>query len=181
MEKNRIKDWKKYIWSITLLGFLLALIGILTPTAYASVFGLSEYFWMWGLTYRSLIGYGSVTEFFNYAHEIFNPGIICSSILAIIIISLLIVSLKEKRHPGTKGGISITLGMLLIVIIIGYAISMYLGFPIFYKRAYPTEWALMESMGISIGFWTTYKPHFGMIGLLSVVLHPNTVIELMRK
>ena len=54
--------------------------------------------------------------------------------------------------------------MLLIVIIIGYAISMYLGFPIFYKRAYPTEWALMESMGISIGFWTTYKPHFGMIG-----------------
>ena len=164
MEKNRVNDWKKYLWTIPALGFILVFIGLLTPAAYASSFGVSEYFWMWGFTYRSATGYESVYEFFDSAFEIFNPSIICSSILAIILIALLGVSIRERRSPGTTGGSSITLGIIAIFVIIGYAISMHVGFPIFFKRAYPAEWAYLESLGFEIEFWDTYEPHFGMIG-----------------
>ena len=164
MSKNRKKDWKVYIWTIPLLWAILTLIGILTPTTYRNSWGVEAYFWIWGYVYSYEPGLGTQSRFFDFAYEVFYPSLICFSILAIILIALFIVLIKEKRHPGTSGGSIALLGILLIVLIIGYAISMQVGYPIYFKRAFPADWATMQSMGMDINFWRTNRPNFGIIG-----------------
>ena len=164
MSKNRNKDWKGYIWTIPLLGVIITIIAILTPTTFRNSWGVEEYYWMWGYIYSYSPGNYLYSQFFGFAYELFFPSIICFSILAIILIALLRVSIEEKRHPGTSGGSIATLGILIVGLIIGYAISMYVGFPIYFKRAFPAAWASMQSMGVDINFWRTNWPNFGMIG-----------------
>jgi hypothetical protein len=164
MNKNRNKHWKDYIWTIPLLGVIITLIGILTPTTYRNSWGVEEYYWMWGFIYSYRPGYYLYTQFFGFAYEIFIPSLICFSILAIILIALLIASTKEKKHPGTLGGRITALGILLIGLTIGYVISMYVGYSFYFQRAFPAEWATMQSMGMDVNFWRTNMPNFGTIG-----------------
>lgn len=164
MSKNRNKHWKDYIWTIPLLGVIITIIGILTPTTYRNSWGVEEYYWMWGFIYSYRPGYYLYTQFFAGAYEMFIPSLICFSILVIILIVLLRVSIKEKQLPGTSGVNIAILGILLIGLIIGYAISMYVGYNIYFQRAFPAEWATMQSMGMDVNFWRTNTLNFGSIG-----------------
>lgn len=164
MDKTRNKNWKDYIWTIPLLGVIITIVGILAPTTYRNSWGVEEMIWMWGLVYSYRPGYYQYLQFFTSAYEMFIPSLICFGILVIILITLLRTSIKEKRLPGTSGVTIATLGILLIGLIIGYYISMYVGYIFYFQRAFPAEWAIYQSAGVVINFWWNDIPHFGTIG-----------------
>ena len=163
MDKTRNKNWKDYIWTIPLLGVIITIVGILAPTTYRNSWGVEEMIWMWGLVYSYRPGYYQYLQFFTSAYEMFIPSLICFSILAIILIALLRVSIKEKRLPGTSGVSIATLGILLICLIIGYVISMQVGYMVYFPRAHPAEWAAMQSMGMYLNYWRFNTPNFGTL------------------
>ena len=149
------KDWKKYIWVIPAIGCLLAFIGLLTPSAYVSIMGVSEYMWMWGLWYAT-DGYDSVTEFYEYAYEIFIPSLICFVLILIGFIILIGLTASIKKNPSRKGSGLINIGIYFIIIVIIYAVAMHIGFPIYYERYFGSD--------PGIDFWDGYDPHFGVVG-----------------
>jgi hypothetical protein len=164
LNKTRITHWKDYIWTIPVFGVIITLIGILTPTTYRNSWSVEEMFWMWGFIYSYRPGYYLYTQFFTFAYEQFIPSLICFGILVTISIALLRVSIKEKRFPGTSGVTIATLGILLICLIIGYVISMQVGYILYFPRAHPADWAAMQAVGMDLNFWRFNTPNFGTIG-----------------
>ena len=151
------KDWKNYIWTIPALGVILALIGLLTPTAYFSISGYgSQYWWIWGLVYMSQSGYGSDAEFFIEMYEMFIPSMICFVLLFICFFVFISQTIAIKKRPSKSGTGLIIVGILFIAIMIAYYVAMDVGF---------VQVAIRE-LGYDPGitFWDGMDPHFGFIG-----------------
>jgi hypothetical protein len=155
----------KKIWIFPLLGGIIALIGLLTPTAYLTLsFGLvefNEYDWMWGLVYSELLDYEFFDFDYSFEFNIFAPGIftlglVISILILVIAILSMTTAIKFKRLNGyfleVKKSWIIT-GILYFAFTIFYIIGMEIGFNLYRLR----------TMGMPVSFWEDRIPHFGII------------------
>ncbi len=100
----------KNIWVLPLVGGIISLIALFTPTAYYSfssgLLEYNEYSWMWGLLYAELYDYeffvsDFIIELNSFAPEIFILGLITMILLLISAVSNIITAnnyRRERRH-----------------------------------------------------------------------------------
>lgn len=91
-------NYTKYLWILGLTGGILTLISFLTPAFYVDLSSVKEYFWMWGLHYGYISGYGSNFVFiptqqpFSYMIPIFLSGIIPAMIILLSSIKIIVIT-----------------------------------------------------------------------------------------
>ncbi|TFG23660.1 MAG: hypothetical protein EU533_02955 [Promethearchaeota archaeon] len=155
-DKNTRK--KNYSWIFPLIGGILTLIGMVSPTATFSYSGVNWSWWMWNLTVMSVIGYGSVS---TYPSEIdfILPSMITTVAISLSLVMLLIFSYKTKKREISKKGFilgtfpsaAITIGVLIY-----YANAMQIAF---------IDGVTIEGEVFPAGyiFWDVFSPSFGII------------------
>ncbi|MFX1278808.1 MAG: zinc ribbon domain-containing protein [Promethearchaeota archaeon] len=162
---NLIKEPKDYIWILPFIGGILILISIFTPAYYASIYSVTEYYWMWGLDYYSVSGYGSQTTFipfeepYLYTIPMFLAGLIplllilAGSLALIISANAVRTSRADIKH---RENLWIAMGIILIVapiiFIVGIDITTinYLEY-------------LMGPAPSGYNLWDVYDPGFAVI------------------
>jgi len=166
---NKIADIKDYIWTIPLIGGILLLISFFTPSAYATVMGISEYQWMWGLFHVDIYGYSPETgltlteEPAEYMIPIFLSGIF--SAIIILIASIMLITSANSIRKGRKNSKdfeNMWLGMGILVFIA--AIIYMVGIDITTKNY--LKWIISQLPPDSYtipDFWDVYDPGFGII------------------
>ena len=163
-------NYAKYIGIVGLIGGILTLLALLTPSFYASMGGIKEYFWMWGLHYGSIPGYGSEISFIptiepvEYMLPIFIAGIIPAIIIFACSIKLIAISSSirsGRKDIKTSGNTLIGLGITLIIgsiiFIIGIDITMNNFIDYLFYDPYDLYFYIPD-------FWTIYSPGFAIIG-----------------
>ncbi|KKK89262.1 hypothetical protein LCGC14_2734860, partial [marine sediment metagenome] len=163
-------NYAKYIGIVGLIGGILTLLALLTPSFYASMGGIKEYFWMWGLHYGSIPGYGSEISFIptiepvEYMLPIFIAGIIPAIIILACSIKLIAISSSirsGRKDIKTSGNTLIGLGITLIIgsiiFIIGIDITMNNFIDYLFYDPYDLYFYIPD-------FWTIYSPGFAIIG-----------------
>ncbi len=154
------------MWSIPLIGGIIAIIAVLTPVASFDTMGVSWYWWMWTLSVMGISGMGSEALFITEV-DIMIPSLITTVIMILNIISLLSLAIKTKtRKLDTKNfeSTSIIIGILLIGITIYYLVTIDSAF---------YDGLIIEGTSFPMGyhFWEVFSPSFGVIGpFLSAVL-----------
>ena len=173
-------DIKDYIWTIPLIGGILLLISLFTPSAYATQMGIKEYHWMWGLFHVEIYGYSPETGFTiaeepaKYMIPIFLSGIF-SAIIILIASIMLIISANSIRigRKNSKDFESMWLGMGIMIFIA--AIIYIIGIDI--TTTDYLKWVVSQLPPDSYtipDFWDVYDPGFGIIapflsGVLAIV------------
>ena len=163
-------NYAKYIGIVGLIGGILTLLALLTPSFYASMGGVEDYFWMWGLHYGSIPGYGSEISFIPtiepFSHTI--PIFIASIIPAIIILacSIKLIAISNSIRSGRKDiktsanalfAVGITLIIGSITFIVGIDITMNNFIDYLFYDPYDPYYYIPD-------FWTIYSPGFATIG-----------------
>lgn len=167
---NLIKDLRQYIWTLPFIGAILILISIFTPSVYVDQYPIEEYYWMWGLYYASISGYGSRTLFLaaegptNYTMPIFITGLIPLLLIFLASIALLLSAnaVRTGRSDSkNRENLWIVMGIAMIVVPIIYII----GIDITMMRY--VEYQLEQIYGyVPTGlpdFWDVYDPGFAVI------------------
>jgi uncharacterized paraquat-inducible protein A len=155
----------EYVWSIPLIGGILALIALLTPVASFNVMGVSWDWWMWTLSVMGVSGYGTESVFISDVDFII-PSLITSMVMILSILLLFSIAAKARtRKFDLKNfeSISIITGVLLIGTMIYYLIAMDNAF---------FDGMVIEGVPFPAGlrFWEVFNPGFGVIGpFLTVV------------
>lgn len=149
----------EYVWSIPLIGGILAIIAVLTPVAYFGEMGVSWNWWMWNLIVLGVGGYGSESIFISEMDFVI-PSLITTGIMILSIISLLSLAAKARaRKLDVKNfeSVSILIGALIIGITIYYLIAMDSAF---------YDGLVIEGVPFPAGyhFWQLFSPSFGVIG-----------------
>ena len=149
----------EYVWSIPLLGGILAIIAVLTPVASFNVMGVSWNWWMWNLSVMGVSGFGSESVFISDV-DFLIPSLITTSIMILSIISLLSLAAKaRKRKFDLKNfeSTSIIIGFLLIGITIYYLLAIDSAF---------YDGLVVEGVPFPAGlhYWEVFNPSFGVIG-----------------
>ncbi len=173
-------DIKDYIWTIPLIGGILLLISLFTPSAYATQMGIKEYHWMWGLFHVEICGFSPETgititeEPAKYMIPILLSGIF-SAIIILIASIMLITSANSIRigRRNSKDFESMWLGMGIMIFIA--AIIYMIGIDI--TTTNYLEWVVSQLPPDSYtipDFWDVYDPGFGIIapflsGVLAIV------------
>ena len=170
-----IKDLREYIWTLPLVGGVLMLISVFTPAYSANLYPVEEYYWMWGLNYVSVSGYGSQTIFIaaeepsQYLMPVFLVGFI--PFLLILICSLALVisgnavrtgrcDVKHRENLWIIMGIIMFVAPIIFIIGIDITIKNYLEY-------------VLGPMPPGYDFWGVYNPGFAVIapfigGVLSI-------------
>ncbi len=140
-------DIREKAWAFPIVGGIIALIALLTPTAYLSEYLGSMYVWMWGLLSVQLYGYGSNTQFTEEPGELMI-SIICTIIVLISIIAMLASGSSNKKFRATaKSWVAPSVFLMIgtIIYIVGLEINTY-------------------NIG-GFSFWSNINPGFGVIGM----------------
>ena len=162
---NPIKELREYIWALPLIGGILILISIFTPAYSANMYPVEEYYWMCGLNYVSVSGYGSQSLFIaaeeptRYTMPIFLSGLI--PLITILICSVaLAISANSVRTGRTLSkhrenlwivmGITLIIAPIIFIIAIDYTIMAYLEYQ-------------LGPIPPSLDFWDVYDPGFAVI------------------
>ena len=160
----------KYIWIIGLTGGILTLISFLTPAFYVNVGIVEEYFWMWGLHYGVVSGYGSAFAFIptqspsSYMIPIFLSGIIPAILILSSSIKLIAItnSIRKGRNDIKTAenklvGWGIALIVASIIFLIGINVTMNALFEYILYDPYFPYYPIP-------GIWDVYDPGFAVIG-----------------
>ncbi len=166
----RLKNYSKYIGIIGLFGGIITLLSLLTPSFYVSTMGVQEYYWMWGLYYGRISGYGSNLAFIPTQEPaflmlpIFLAGIIPAIIIFIGSVKLIAItnSIRSGRKDiKTSGNTLIGLGITLItgsiIFIIAIDITMNNLIEYLLYDPYDPYFYIPD-------FWDIYEPGFAIIG-----------------
>ncbi len=160
-----IKDLREYIWTLPLVGGVLMLISVFTPAYSANLYPVEEYYWMWGLNYVSVSGYGSQTIFIaaeepiRYTMPIFLSGLIPFIMILICSVALVISAnavrtgrtiSKHRENLWIVMGISLIIAPIIFIIGIDYTIMAYLEYQ-------------LGPIPPSVDFWDVYDPGFAVI------------------
>ncbi len=167
---NLIKEPKDYIWTLPIIGGILALISVLTPAHYANEFGIEGNYWMWGIYHLSIPGYESETVFMlnedpsQYTIPIFFSGLIPA--LMILIVSIMLIASSNTVRTGRTDIKNIEngwigMGIMMIVASIIYIIAIDITWMNMVKYIYEQEFGPYPSGGP--GFWDTFNPGFAVI------------------
>ncbi|MFX1552138.1 MAG: zinc ribbon domain-containing protein [Promethearchaeota archaeon] len=137
---------KKYTWLFPFIGGIISIIGLLTPIAtFYNYFNI----WMWGLVVSRL--YGISVEFINDM-LIINLGIISSTIIFLISLSLIITGYLYKRGYFDDKKLS-KLWVISGIIIMSVAIMQIVALDFYtYEGNFPS------------GIWLICDPGFGAVG-----------------
>lgn len=167
---NLIREGREYIWALPIIGGVLILISFFTPAFYADVMGIEEYYWMWGLFYISITGYGSDTLFIateepsQYMMPIFFSGLIPAVI--ILIGSIMLIASSNAVRTGRRDIKNVEngwigMGFMMIVASIIYIIAIDITMMNFveyqFEQAYGYVPAGMPDL------WDVYDPGFAVI------------------
>ena len=152
------KETSDYIWVIPLVAGLLAILAILTPTAYFNQMVVSWSWWMWDLTTMGVTGYDSISLFIS-EWDFIIVSIITTSAILLSVVNLLILAIttkKRKLNTQNFGLMSIIGAVLSIGIIIYYMIAMDIAF---------YDGVTVDGTAFPAGyhFWDLFNPSFGII------------------
>lgn len=163
-------NYAKYIGIVGLIGGILTLLSLLAPSFYASMGVIEEYFWMWGLHYGSISGYGSEISFIPTIEpiEYMLPIFIVSIIPAIIILagSIKLIAISNSIRSGRKDiktsanalfavGITLIIGSIIFIIGIDITMNNFIEYLVY--DPYDPYYYIPD-------FWTIYSPGFATIG-----------------
>lgn len=171
-----IKDPKDYIWALPIIGGVLVLISLLTPSHYANEFGIDANYWMWGLYDLSIPGYGSETHFIfqkffsvklgpsQYTMPIFFSSLIPA--LMILIVSIMLIASSNSVRTGRRDIKNVEsgwigMGLMMIVASIIYIIAIDITWMNMVKYIYEQEVGPYPPG--APGFWDTFSPGFAVI------------------
>ena len=167
---NRTTRDTKYIWAIALTAGILTLISFFTPALYIDTLQVEEHFWMWGLHYGSIPGYGSDTSLIpleepsKYMVPIFLSGIIPA--ILIFFSSIVLIAMANSIRTGRKDlkiaenkliGWGFTLIVASVIYIIGIDITMKDLFEYILYDPWDPYYAIPD-------VWDIYEPGFAIIG-----------------
>ena len=173
---SQIKEARDYIWALPLIGGILILISVFTPAYYATIYPVEEYYWMWGLSYVSVAGYGSETMFLpaeqprQYLMPVFLSGLIPFILILFSSIALSIsanavrtgkTDLKQRENLWMAMGITLFVAPIIFAIGIDITTRNYIEF-------------MIGSLPPGYNFWDVYNPGFAVIApiigaILSIV------------
>lgn len=152
----KLKDIYEHIWVFPLIGGFFSILALLTPAGYFNESFYTFNIWMWGLTSVQV----NDPYFGNYGETMFidnifilTPSIIISIIIgvsAIVLISSALTCRKRLKASSVIKGKWLTPAILILISTIAWIINIELVF-----RLGP----------ISMSFWKTIKPGFGVIGM----------------
>lgn len=160
-----IKDPREYLWALPLIGGILILISIFTPAYSASLYPVEEYYWMWGLAYTSVTGYGSRTIFLateepaQYLMPVFLSGFIPFLIITIGSLTLVISSnavrigrcdIKQRENLWVIMGITMIIAPIVFIIGIDITTLNYVE-------------SQLGPLPPGLNFWDIYDPGFAVI------------------
>jgi len=165
---RKVKDIKKYIWNSILIGGILTLLSFFTPAFYVNLYQVEEYFWMWGLHYGDITGYGSAFAFIpleepsRYMIPIFLAGLFPALLLLLSSIMLIVIAIgirNGKRDLKYYGNRSIGWGITLILASVIFIVSISITMNSF------IEYLFYEYLdGFTLDIWDVYNPGFAVIG-----------------
>ncbi|KKK42194.1 hypothetical protein LCGC14_0822090 [marine sediment metagenome] len=122
MVQNRSTDWAQKIPKITMIGGVLALLGVILPPIHILESGGMLFLWYWGFWFVSVGGdteTGMINKMFapEYADKYMTIGIIASVLLIIAMIAMFISSNQAKleKSKSIAAGTSIFGGILALV------------------------------------------------------------------
>ena len=158
MEMYKKTETINYNWVFPLIAGILAIIAILTPTAYFSYGGVTWSWWMWDLTTMGMVGYDSINTFISEMDFII-PSIITTSAVLLSAVNLFILSsTTRKRNLNTKNYelMSVISAVLSIGIMIYYIAVMDIAF---------YDGLIIEGTIFSAGyhFWDVFNAGLGII------------------
>lgn len=150
---SKIKD---YIWTLPLIGGILALGALFAPAEYAEEYENYFYIWMWALLsyqyYDSFWDEFDRGVVFSDNPDILVPSIICSVIIFLSILVLIGSSFYyRKRMKNSKVNPIVWLGASLCILgsTIGWIVAIE---------------NVMSSPSLP-SFWSFFNPGFGVIGM----------------
>lgn len=151
-------DIEEFISTFPFIGTILILIALFTPAAGYSystmgVYQVFSYTWMFGLQYSYYIGYAP-RIFFSGSPLILLPSIICTVIIFVASILMLISIFKIWKGNKNIEDFEIFWLILAIINIIT---------TIFWMIAMELAYFLLSIR--KFGFWGSYFPGFGVIGV----------------
>jgi hypothetical protein len=144
---NKMGDVREKAWAFPIVGGIIALFALLTPSAYISEYYASMYVWMWGLLSYQIYGYTGYTGFTQDSGELMISVI--STILVLISIIAIIINGSINKRKKTIGVSWILPPIFLILSTIGYIAALEI-------RSYRL---------IDVSFWMNVNPGFGVIGM----------------
>jgi len=148
---------------------IITLISVFTPAIYFDEIAITEYYWMWGLYYNYILGYGSNTLLIpleqpsKYMIPIFLSGIF--SALIIFLCSLALIASANKVRLGKKDPKDVSnswigLGIVLIFSSISYIIATGITMNNYVEYVFsqlPYYYTVPD-------IWDVYNPGFGIFG-----------------
>ena len=154
-KKTEIKD---YSWVIPLIAGILAIISILTPTAYFSYGGVTWNWWMWDITTMGAFGYETVSIFISEMDFIILSIITTGAVLLIAVNLFIFSSTTKKRKLNTKNFeiMSVINAVSSIGIMIYYIVAIDIAF---------YDGLTIEGTIFPAGyhFWEVFNASFGII------------------
>lgn len=160
----------KYIWIIALTGGIISLISFFTPAFYVDLYPVEEYFWMWGLHYGSISGYGSDIAFLptqqpsSYLLPIFFSGLIPAILILISSVMLSTTANKirtDRFDLKSAGNRLIGWGIALILASIIFLVGIGITMNAFFEYLLSDPWDPYITIP---GIWDVYEPGFAVIG-----------------
>lgn len=163
---------KDYIWAFPLIGGIISIIGLFSPSAYWIEMGFFENYYMCGLWRAN--PYGMINEFIfqqephNLTLPIFIVGFISFLIILIctftISVSAIVFKKRNKDIEDLKNT-WVIFGILFIIAAIFYIMGVEITTNVLIEETH---------QGTKVSFWEVYNPGFGVIapfisGALSIV------------
>lgn len=166
---------KDYIWTVPLIGGIIALGAFFAPAAYVEEYNDYLYLWMWALlSYQFYDPYWGTDKgvVFTDNPDILIPSIVCSVIIFLCILALIGSSLLYRKRMRN--------GKVNPIVWLGASICI-LGFTI--------AWIIIIEVVMSSGlpsFWSYMNPGFGVIGMfigsiLSIIGYGVAKISMKQK
>lgn len=146
-------DPKDYIYVLPLLGGILTIISVVSPTAYLSIWGVTIYYWMWGLTTASGMGMSAIE--FNPELISLISGIICSVLIIAFGAMMLLTANKVRKSKEINEDVErlwLIMGVLVIILTIFWIVIVNIFIP---------DASIFGTMN---SFWGYFNPGFGVVG-----------------
>lgn len=151
-------ETRDYIWVIPLVAGFLAIIAILSPTAYFSYEGVTWLWWMWDFMSVDAIGYNSISLFISDGDFIIL-SIITTSAVLLSAVNLLILSIKTRRRNFNTKGFNL-MSIISAVLSIGIMIYYIIALDIAFNDGMTIEGTTYPAVYL---FWDIFNPGFGII------------------
>jgi len=164
-----VTDSRKYIWVLPIIGGVLVLISFFTPAVSYNDLGIQEQYWMWGLYYQSISGYGSRLTFIptQEPSQFMLPLFLIGIFPAILILSgsIKLITSGNAIRTGRKSiknlkNLWIGLGIMLIIAPIIYIIGIDIIVTNYLKYILEEIYGFIPPIP---NFWNVYNPGFALI------------------